>query len=80
MLNLFSYVFSPIIKLVHFSGRDWSEEAIDAFERLTYAAQWKKLLARLVRFETKTGADLIPNSRPAVDLVDANSSQVIIKC
>ena len=62
------------------SGTDWSEEAIDEFERLTSAAQWRKLLARIVRFESRppapTSTDLIPTSRPALDLVDANSSQV----
>jgi hypothetical protein len=58
------------------SGANWSEESIDAFERLTYAAQWKKLLARIVRADGKASGDSGVPARPAVDLVDANSSQV----
>ena len=59
-----------------FSGQEWSNAASDDFERLTYAAQWKKLLARIVSFEPKSTSDTNPTSRPCLELVDANVSQV----
>lgn len=49
-------------------GGAWSEEASLLFEQLTYAAQWKVIMARPIAREE--GGDTLP----AVDLVDTSGS------
>ena len=53
-------------------GDTWSEEAIDAFEELTYCARWKVLLAKTVNYE-KTSSGL---RVPSLEMIDNNTTQV----
>ncbi|XP_013419646.1 uncharacterized protein LOC106180249 [Lingula anatina] len=51
----------------------WSDQAVDAFETLTYCAQWKVLNARATELlPTDTGTSI-----PSLELVDTNSEQDI---
>ncbi len=38
----------------------WSSEAVEAFERLTFAAEWRELLADTVAYETRSDSSLVP--------------------
>ncbi len=71
------------IHLLHFSGDDWSPEAADDFETITHAAQWKKLLAKIVRYEEPNVDDENDFDEnvamvPVLELVDTNTKDVSI--
>ncbi|XP_046545484.1 uncharacterized protein LOC124255630 [Haliotis rubra] len=51
-------------------GGEWSEEAIEVFEELTYCAHWKVLVARTIRYESR-GAEMVP----CLQLYDTNGTQ-----
>jgi len=59
-------------------NNEWSMEAIDDFESLTHAAQWKPLLAKVVTF-TETEEEIIGdhkiNSIACLNLVDTNTEE-----
>ena len=59
-------------------NNEWSMEAIDDFESLTHAAQWKPLLAKVVTF-TETEEEIIGdhkiNSLACLNLVDTNTEE-----
>ncbi|XP_043226500.1 tudor and KH domain-containing protein-like isoform X2 [Amphibalanus amphitrite] len=50
------------------SGCSWTDAAGDCFEELTYAAQWKSVMAKVVRYQ-QAGSRKVP----VVELVDTNS-------
>ena len=51
-----------------FSGEKWSQDACDAFEKLSYCAQWKVLMARVVYYDD--------NGVPCIELIDTNTEKV----
>lgn len=51
-------------------GSDWSSEAIDDFESLTHTAQWKSLLAQVIKHDND-------ECLPCLKLVDANEDEDI---
>ena len=53
------------------SGCSWTDAAGDCFEELTYAAQWKSVMAKVVRYQ-QAGSRKVP----VVELVDTNSALV----
>jgi len=60
----------------------WSPEAIDDFESLTHAAQWKPLLAHLINIDESVSDVHIenkpePKCRAYLKLIDANSDEDI---
>jgi hypothetical protein len=50
---------------------DWSEDAINFFEDITYSCQWKELKAKLDYFKETRGNQLIPSIK-LYDLVDVS--------
>lgn len=55
------------------AGQMWSEAATECFERLTYASQWKTLMARVVRYQPVSATRCVP----VVTLIDTNTPQDI---
>ena len=53
------------------SGEQWDEAALDAFERLTYCAQWKPLVAKISSY---TQAGLC--TWPRIALFDVHHGEV----
>ncbi|XP_078390276.1 tudor and KH domain-containing protein [Cetorhinus maximus] len=47
------------------AGEEWSDEAMNCFDSLTYCAEWKSLLARICSYSQSGGA-----TRPQVKLFD----------
>ncbi|XP_061436805.1 LOW QUALITY PROTEIN: tudor and KH domain-containing protein-like [Lethenteron reissneri] len=54
-------------------GACWSEEASDAFERLTHCACWTALQAKIVRYVATDSGGVVPS----VQLVDATGEQSV---
>lgn len=61
----------PCACLDTFTGGSWTEEALDDFDRLTYCAQWKPLLAKLCSY---SHSDM--SSWPSVQLYDSSHGKV----
>ncbi|KAI5623417.1 tudor and KH domain-containing protein, partial [Silurus asotus] len=57
---------------VHPAGEFWSEEALDDFERMTYCAQWKPLLAKLCSYSHTE-----MSSWPSVKLYDNSHGKAL---
>jgi hypothetical protein len=53
------------------TGNNWTDEAVDAFDRLSYKAQWKPLMARINGYREEEHIVV-----PCLDLVDTNGEQV----
>ncbi|XP_067831990.1 tudor and KH domain-containing protein [Heptranchias perlo] len=51
-------------------GEQWSEEAMNCFDRLTYCAEWKILLAKICSYSQSGGV-----TRPQVQLFDRTCDQ-----
>jgi len=51
------------------SAEEWGEECLEAFERLTHAAQWKVLMAKLVEFPGDDSSD----QSVVIELIDGNT-------
>ncbi|XP_071942396.1 tudor and KH domain-containing protein-like [Antedon mediterranea] len=51
----------------------WSEAAIDKFEELTYCAQWKPLMAKVLSYKSTENGTL-----PSLELVDTNKEEDIL--
>ena len=49
-------------------GGKWSKEACDVFEKLSYCAQWKVLMAKLLFYDD--------NGVPCIELFDTNTENV----
>ena len=61
------------------SDGEWSTDAADDFEKLTHAAQWRPLLARIVSYKSKVQPDhddVDPSGQliPCLELIDTESS------
>ncbi|XP_023646938.1 tudor and KH domain-containing protein isoform X3 [Paramormyrops kingsleyae] len=54
------------------AGGSWTEEALDDFDRLTYCAQWKPLLAKLCSY---SHSDM--SSWPSVQLYDSSHGKLL---
>jgi tudor domain-containing protein 2 len=52
----------------HYSDEEWSKEACDVFEKLSFCAQWKVLMARVVCYDD--------NGVPCIELINTNSEEV----
>ena len=61
---------APFI-LLWFPGEEWSEAALDDFERLTYCAAWSPLQAKLCSY---SHSDI--SSWPSVKLYDNSDGKV----
>lgn len=57
------------------SGEDWTEAALDDFERMTYCAEWKPLLAKLYSYSHSE-----ISSWPSVKLYDNSQGKVSGSC
>jgi len=57
-------------------GSEWSDDCIDAFERLSHAAQWQVMLAKLVSFPSTKNDDDAEDMQPSVciELIDGSTS------
>lgn len=54
-------------------GTQWTDEAVDTFETLTHASQWKVVMAKVVSKAKRE--DGFPGYKYAVELVDTNNKQ-----
>lgn len=59
------------------NGREWTTEAADDFESLSHAAQWKVVLAKLIKYESKKSENSGLETKPCLELIDASSNQDI---
>lgn len=53
-------------------GDQWTDEAIDCFETLTYCASWKVLSARTVGYESRTSGSV-----PCLQLFQPNDEKIV---
>ena len=60
-----------------YRGNDWTSEAIDDFESLTHTAQWKPLLAKVIKFKEIENTEIKAKSLACLTLVDTNSKEDI---
>ncbi len=63
------------VKNVFVSGEVWTEAALDDFERMTYCAEWKPLLAKLYSYSHSE-----ISSWPSVKLYDNSQGKVRGSC
>ena len=64
-----------------FRGVEWSPESVDDFEALTHAAQWKPLLAKMIKIDIvkEDGGETDQLKQlPHLRLIDTNATEVIM--
>lgn len=59
------------VHIIIVAGDFWTEDALDDFERMTYCAQWKPLLAKLCSYSHTE-----MSSWPSVKLYDNSQGKV----
>ncbi|KAG8200167.1 hypothetical protein JTE90_024952 [Oedothorax gibbosus] len=76
--NFFSIPFQAIeccLAGVEAKGGKWSEEAIEAFEKMVYLAQWKVIMARPVEKSSLNGQKDSQKTVQLVNLLDTNTAK-----
>ena len=66
-----------ILKQIYFRYSEWTNEAIEDFESLTNAFQWKPLLAKVIKSRVKEDIDDSSRCTWFVSLIDATSENVV---
>ena len=64
------------LKQIYFRYSEWTNEAIEDFESLTNAFQWKPLLAKVIKSRVKEDIDDSSRCTWFVSLIDATSENV----
>ncbi|KAF8787424.1 Tudor and KH domain-containing protein like [Argiope bruennichi] len=57
-------------------GEEWTEEALDEFEKMAYVARWKILMAKPIQKPTRNGEKL-DDSIQFVEIIDTNTDRNI---